>query len=183
MTLIPILDKHNVIHCFSAYKTMKSLHYIDIIFLPVFLKFILLILFASSKVYTFTVSVRVIKHLIQFKSEWWKVKLFFSWNIFTELHKDLDLKPYSYHYQVLKYFISYMEASLLDHLNTPYSLESDIICVLRPGLGLIDSLSVDLEPLTHLFESLFKNRDDNSVGCRSHIDQDVTSLTLNKWKT
>lgn len=98
MTLIPILDKHNVNHCFSAYKTMKSLHYIDIIFLPVFLKFILLILFASSKVYTFTVSVRVIKHLIQFKSEWWKVKLFFSWNIITELHKDLDLKPYSYRY-------------------------------------------------------------------------------------
>lgn len=76
-----------------------------------------------------------------------------------------------------------MEASLLDLLNIPYFLESDIICVLGPGLCLVDGFSVDLEPLTHLFEPLLKNRDDNSVSSGPHIDQDVTSLTLNKWKT
>lgn len=71
---------------------------------------------------------------------------------------------------------------IIDLLYIPYSLESYIICVLGPGLRLIDGFSIDLEPLTHLFEPLLKNRDDNSVSRGTHIDQDVTSFTLNKLK-
>ena len=64
--------------------------------------------------------------------------------------------------------------------NLPHSMEGYVVCALKPGLGFINGLPIDLEPLSHLSESLLKNRNDNSVSCGSHIDQDVASITTVK---
>ena len=59
-------------------------------------------------------------------------------------------------------------------------MEGYVVCALKPGLGFINGLPIDLEPLSHLSESLLKNRNDNSISRGSHIDQDVASITTVK---
>lgn len=59
---------------------------------------------------------------------------------------------------------------IIDFLYILYFLESYIICVLGLGLRFIDGFFIDFELLIYLFESFFKNRDDNFVSRGIYID-------------
>ena len=62
-------------------------------------------------------------------------------------------------------------------------MKCNIICGLKPWTTFINGLPIDLAPLSHLSESLLKNRNDYSISRGSHIDQDVASKATGTLKT